>query len=109
MVEFFCVQKTGGNLPGCHSKASTRRGKMGKSDYMKTITVNMIAEHLKKKKKSAGVPVVAQRKRIRLVTKRSRVRSLASLRGLRIQRCRELWCRSQTWLRFRAAVAVAPI
>ena len=51
MVEFFCVQKTGGNLPGCHSKASTRRGKMGKSDYMKIITVNMIAEHLKKKKK----------------------------------------------------------
>uniref|UniRef100_A0A8D1FW55 hydroxymethylglutaryl-CoA lyase n=1 Tax=Sus scrofa TaxID=9823 RepID=A0A8D1FW55_PIG len=26
---------------------------------------------------------------------RFRVRSLASLRGLRIQRCRELWCRSQ--------------
>ena len=26
--------------------------------------------------------------------------------GLRIQRCRELWCRSQTWLRFCIAVAM---
>ena len=25
-------------------------------------------------------------------------RSLASLRGLRIQRCSEPWCRSQSWL-----------
>ena len=31
--------------------------------------------------------------------------SLASLSGLRIQRCRELWCRSQTRLRSRGAVA----
>ena len=29
------------------------------------------------------------------------------LSGLSIQRCRELWCRSQTWLRSRVAVAVA--
>ena len=43
------------------------------------------------------------------------VRSLASLSGLRIQHCRELWCRSQTrlgsslpWLWCRLA-AVAPI
>ena len=36
-----------------------------------------------------------------------RVRSLASLSGLRIQHCRELWCRPQTWLRSSLAVAVA--
>ena len=35
------------------------------------------------------------------------VRSLASLGGLRIQHCCELWCRSQTWLGFDVAVAVA--
>ena len=38
-----------------------------------------------------GVPVVAQRKRIRLETMRLRVRSLASISGLGIQHCRELW------------------
>ena len=36
---------------------------------------------------------------IQLGTMRLRVRSLALLRGLRIWRCRELWCRSQTQLR----------
>ena len=34
----------------------------------------------------------------RLVSIRTRVRSLVSFSGLRIQRCRELCCRSQTWL-----------
>ena len=42
-----------------------------------------------------GVPVVAQWKRIRPAFMRMWVRSLASLGGLRIQHCRELWCRSQ--------------
>ena len=53
-----------------------------------------------------GVPVVVQRKRIRLGTMRWQVRSLASLSGLRILHCRELWCRSQTRLGSRVAVAV---
>ena len=35
------------------------------------------------------------------------VGSLASLSGLGIQRCRELWCRPQMWLRSGVAVAVA--
>ena len=35
-----------------------------------------------------------------------RVRSLASLSGLRIQCCLELWCRSKTWLGPSVAVAV---
>jgi len=37
---------------------------------------------------------------------RLRVGSLASLRGLRIQHCRELWCRLKTQLRSGVAVAV---
>ena len=46
-----------------------------------------------------GVPVVAQWKRIQLGTMRLPVRSLASLSGLRIWHCHELWCKSQMWLR----------
>ena len=49
-------------------------------------------------KKITGVSIVVQWKWIRLVTMRLRVWSLASLSGLRIWRCRELWCRLQTWL-----------
>ena len=40
-----------------------------------------------------GVPVVAQQKQIQLGTMRLQVRALASLSGLRIQHCCELWCR----------------
>ena len=54
-----------------------------------------------------GAPIVAQQKRIRRGTMSLRVQSLASLSGLRIRRCHELWCRSQTWLRPGVAVAVA--
>ena len=53
-----------------------------------------------------GVPVVAQQKQIQLGTMRLQVRSLALLSGLRIQHYHELWCRSQTWLGSRVAVAV---
>ena len=53
-----------------------------------------------------GVPVVAQRKPIRLGTMRLWVQSLALLSGLRIRRCRELWCRSQMQL---GSVAVAVV
>ena len=62
---------------------------------------------LKKEKAILGVPVMAQRKWIPLGTMRLRVWSLALLSGLRIQRCSELWCRLQMWLRFHVAVAVA--
>ena len=58
---------------------------------------------------------MAERKRIQLGTMRLRVRSLASLGGLRILRCHELWCRSKMqlrsgvlWLWHKPAV-VAPI
>ena len=52
------------------------------------------------------IPVVAQWLTIRLGTMRLRVRSLASLSGLTIRRCRELWCRLQTRLGSRVAVAL---
>ena len=38
---------------------------------------------------------------------RLRLQSLALLSELRMQRCRELWCRSQMWLGSGVAVAVA--
>ena len=53
-----------------------------------------------------GVPAVAQQKQIRLVSTRTQVRSLASLSGLEIQRCHELWCRLQMRLGSGVAVAV---
>ena len=54
----------------------------------------------------SGVPVMAQWKRIQLETMRLRVRSLALLSGLKIQRCHELWCRSQMQLGSGVAVAM---
>ena len=56
-----------------------------------------------------GAPIVDQRKRIWLASKRMQVRSLAWLSGLRIQSCHELQCRSQTWLRYGIAVAVVQV
>jgi len=53
-----------------------------------------------------GVPIVAQWKRIRLGTMRLWVPSLASISGLRIRRCHELWRRLQMWLRSHVVVAV---
>ena len=63
-----------------------------------------------------SIPIVAQRKQTWPASMRMWVRSLASLSGLRIQRCCEPWCRLQTcgsdptllWLRRRPGTA-API
>jgi len=41
---------------------------------------------------------MAQQKRIQLGTMRLQVQSLASLNGLSIWHCCELWCRLRTWL-----------
>ena len=54
-----------------------------------------------------GAPVLAQWKQIWLVSKRMQHQSLASLSGLRIWCCCQLWCRLQTWLWSHIAVAVA--
>ena len=56
-----------------------------------------------------GVDIVVQWKQLQLGTMRLWVQSLASLSGLRIWRCCELWCRSKTRLRFGVAVAVASL
>ena len=45
------------------------------------------------------VPIVISGLRTQLVSMSMRVQSLASLRGLGIWCCYELWCRSQTLLR----------
>ena len=58
-------------------------------------------------KKQIGVPILVQQKQIRLGTIRLLVQSLASFSGLRIRRCRKLWCRLQTQIRPGIAVAVA--
>ena len=54
-----------------------------------------------------GVPVVVQWKQIQLVSVRTQVWSLASLSGLRIWCCHEMWCRSQMQLGSDMAVALA--
>ena len=54
-----------------------------------------------------GVTVMVQWKRIWLGTMTLRVRSLASLSGLRIQHCPELWWRLQMWLGSDVATALA--
>ena len=53
-----------------------------------------------------GSSCVAQWKRTQLASMRMRVRPLVSLRGLRIRRCIELWCRSQTQFGSGGVVAV---
>jgi len=62
--------------------------------------------NLKRLKEFKGVPSMAQKKRIWLVSMQTQVQSLALLSELRIWCCRELWCRSQTWLGSSVAVAV---
>ena len=53
------------------------------------------------------VLVLAQWKQTQLVSAKTRVQSLVFLHELRIRRCYELWCRSQTQLGSHIAVAVA--
>ena len=65
-----------------------------------------------------GDPIVAQWKQTQLVSTKIQLRSLASLSGLRIWHCHELWCRSQMrlgsellwlWRRPGATVLVQPL
>ena len=60
-----------------------------------------------KKIRVNGVPIMGQWKWIQLGTTRLRVWFLASLSGLRIWHCHDLWCRSQMWLGSGDAVALA--
>ena len=69
-------------------------------DIIQNYEKNLLYKYvlLSSEKSEHGVPIVAQWKQIQLITMGLQVRSLASLTGLRIQHCHELWCRSQTWL-----------
>ena len=58
------------------------------------------------KYKLLRVPIMAQWSQTWLVCMRTLVQSLASLSGLTIQRCCELWCRLQICLRSGVAVAM---
>ena len=69
------------------------------------ITKSILVTSIFKKKN--GIPIMVQQKWIWLGTMRFRVQFLASLGGLRIRRCREVWCRSQMRLGSHVAVAVA--
>ena len=53
-----------------------------------------------------GVPVLVQQWQGQLLSMRMRVWSLALLSGSKIRGCCELWCRSQTLLGSRIAMAV---
>ena len=66
-------------------------------------------EKIKVFKENPGVHVMAHQYGAQLVSVRMWVRSLASLSGLRIRHDRELWCRSQRWLRSCVAVAVVQV
>ena len=59
------------------------------------------------KKLSYGVPVVAAVEMNPTRNHEVAGSILASLNGLKIRRCREVWCRSQTWLKSGVAMAVA--
>ena len=65
-----------------------------------TVLISQTQGEKKKTKKKTGVSVLEQQKQIQLGTMRMQVQSLASINGLQIGRCCELWCR---------LVATAPI
>ena len=76
----------------------------------KKIQISNLYFHLKKTEKegqTTGIPIVAPRKQIQLGTMRLRVQSLASISGLRMLCCHELWCGLQTQLVSSIAEAVA--
>ena len=80
----------------------------------KNIYIYINKTNKQKNYNELGVSIVAQWKRTWPVSMRTRVQALASLNGLRIQCCYELWCRSQMqldpallWLRHRPE-ATAP-
>ena len=67
-------------------------------DFLSPNNIFQKIEYIRYENPDIGVPVMAQRELIWLVSMRMQVRFLASPRSLRIQRCCELWCRSQMLL-----------
>ena len=68
--------------------------------------IDLQNQHNSNQNMSKAVRVVAPREQIQLGTMRLWVRSLVLLSGLRIQGCRELWCRLHMRLRSGVSVAV---
>ena len=85
-----------------------KKKKKKKINIQKSVAVLYTNKEILEKEYK-GVPIVVQQKRIQLGTMRLRVRHLALLSGLRIWCCHELWCRSQTPLGPRIAVAMAVV
>ena len=77
------------------------------STYLSIVTLNVNGLNVLIKRYGMGVLVVAQWKRTPLGTMRMQDRSLASLSGLSIWRCHELWCKSQTQFGSGISVTVA--
>ena len=70
---------------------------------------SLMGSSFKKKKSNISTedcPLWLSGKQTRLVSMRTEIRSLASLSGLRIQHCHELWCKLQTRLGSGVVVAV---
>ena len=75
--------------------------------FVSTLVVStLLVSHLAVKNSAAGVPLVEEWKWVWWGTMGLQVQFLASLSGLRIRHCHELWCRSQMWLGSGIAVAV---
>ena len=66
-----------------------------------------VAQPEDQRKSLEAFPLCLSGEGTQLVTMRFRVWSLASLSGLKIRCCCELWCRSQTWLGSWVAVTMA--
>ena len=93
--------------PGKEGDIHNQKQGRNKSLVAKRLAERKVSDFCALKLYMDGVPTMVQQKRIRRGTMRLWVRSLASLSGLRIWRCHELRCRSQTWLGSGVAMAVA--
>ena len=77
---------------------NTNQGLFAEGSSVKGIMRLIKRDKTKNLRKKSGVPVMVQQKWIWVVSMRMQVWSLASISGVRIWRCRELWCWSQMWL-----------
>ena len=97
------------SLPLLILNCELSRTEFSKVVNITTLTYIFLSSEIKMWSKNIvilGVPVVAQQKRMQLVSMKMQDRSLALLSGLRIQHSCELWCRLQMRLRSWVAVAV---
>ena len=94
-------------MEGAKTQTTMEKKKLFLNAYIPLATASQMDDI--RIKRQGGAPIVAQQKQIQLGTMRLWVRSLASLSGLRIWRCHELWCRLQMRLGSGIVVAVAVV